>query len=104
MHILTPDIIIRVLEYTQKIIDPAYNPNKVNFFSLNLINFKDILYKVLYIITEFCEMFQANVKKYIDIQKIEYLLKTFKESNEDPTYEDFLIWSEEVIFAILYNN
>jgi hypothetical protein len=35
MHILTPEIIIRVLEYTQKIIDPAYNPNKVNIFPLN---------------------------------------------------------------------
>lgn len=49
-------------------------------------------------------MFQSNVKKYIDIQKIEYLIKSFKNSNEDPAYEDFLLWAEEVIFAILYNS
>lgn len=62
------------------------------------------MHKVLYIITDLCELFQSNVKKYIDIQKIDYLIKTFKNSNEDPAYEDFLLWAEEVIFAVLYNN
>lgn len=62
------------------------------------------MYKVLFIITEFCEMYQKNVKQFIDINKIEYLLKTFKKSNQEPEYEDFLLWSEEVIFAIMYNN
>jgi len=49
-------------------------------------------------------MYQNNVKQYIDLNKIEYLLKIFKKTNQEPEYEDFLLWSEEVIFATLYNN
>ncbi len=62
------------------------------------------MHKILYIITYFCELFQANVKNYIDTQKIEYLIKTFKNSNEDSGFEGFLLWAEDVIFAVLYNN
>ncbi len=62
------------------------------------------MHKILYIITYFSELFQANVKNYIDTQKIEYLIKTFKNSNEDSGFEDFLLWAEDVIFAVLYNN
>ncbi len=49
-------------------------------------------------------MYQTNIKQYIDIKKIEYLLEIFKKTNDEPGYEDFLQWSEEVIFAIFYNN
>lgn len=40
MNLLTSDVIIKVLEYTQKIIEPAFNPNKV--ITNNLLNKKKL--------------------------------------------------------------
>ena len=60
------------------------------------------MYKSFYIITELCEIYQSNIKNYIDKDKLNHILEIFK-TNNDPKYENFISWAEEIIFSVLYN-
>ena len=73
----------------------------IYFKKIYFIYFKDILKKTLWIICEFSEIYQNEIKHYVDKQKIEELIRDIKSICQESDKE-FVKYSEEVIYTTLY--